>query len=152
MNDTAPKKGFSAWTVATFGVGPAAAFIILSERGEGVMNTLQRVPALLSAWTEASPIGAWTLLAALVVPALFMLKLDAWLGIWDNKHTKATLIDLAGFCGAIWIAYLLVPSLPGFLIGFFCASLTSTLAKWLRAIGLLIERKRRALAAEETAD
>lgn len=133
-------KGFNAKMVGTFGVSTAAAVIILSERGPGIVQTLRSLPELLATWTQQSPIGLWTLLAALVLPAMLSLKLGAWLGAWSNRHAKETMVDLAGFAGAIAIAYVLMPGLPGLLIGFFCASLVSTLTLWLRAINLWLAR------------
>lgn len=136
------KSGFNAWVLRGFGVSTAAVLIILSERGPGLLETLKAVPALLEAWSRDSPIGVWTLLAALVLPSLLSVKLHSWLGVWSNRHAKAVLIDFAGFFGGVAIAYALIPTLPGFLLGVFCASLVSTLTAWIRAVCLALERKR----------
>lgn len=133
-------KGFNAKMISTFGISTAGAFIILSERGPGIVQTLRSLPELLGTWTQQSPIGLWTLLAALVLPSMLSLKLGGWLGAWTNRHAKETLVDLAGFGAAIAIAYVLMPGLPGLLIGFFCASLVSTLTLWLRAVNLWLTR------------
>ena len=140
---TDEKTGLNAWVLRAFGVSTAALLIVLSERGPGIVETLKALPALLSAWTEGSPIGVWTLLAALVLPALLSVKLYSWLGVWDNRHTKTLLIDIAGFIAGVAVAYLLMPGLPGLLIGIFCASLVSTLTAWIRAACLALERARR---------
>lgn len=136
------KRGFNSWMVSTFGVSTAAVIIILAERGPGIVETLKVLPALLTSWTQESPIGAWTLVAALVLPALLSVKLYSWLGVWKNRHTKALVIDLAGFGASVALAYALMPGLPGLLIGVFCASLVSTLAAWIRAACVWLDRKR----------
>ena len=136
------KRGFNSWMVSTFGVSTAAVLIILSERGPGIVETLKALPGLLSSWTEDSPIGAWTLAAALVLPSLLSVKLYSWMGVWQNRHTKALVIDLVGFGASVALAYTLMPGLPGLLIGVFCASLVSTLTAWIRAACFALERAR----------
>lgn len=141
------KQTFNGWMVSTFGVGAGAAFILLSERGPGVVTTLKALPLLLQEWTSQSPIGLWTILAGLLLPALLSVKLYGWLAPWGNVHAKEAVIDLLGFASAVYIAYVLMPGLPGLLIGVGCASLVSTLTMWIRAAMLMLERRRQRVIA-----
>lgn len=145
MSNNTPQRGFAAWFTGITGMSLATAIILLSERGPSVLETLRALPLLLDTWTKQSPIGAWTLLASLLIPALLTIKLDGWLPHMSNEHTRATLIDLTGVGFAVWIAYMLMPGLPGLLIGAGCAALVSTLALWLRAVFALMERQRKRL-------
>ena len=117
------------------------AFVLFSTHGAKFFEALGALPILLDQWTGASMLGVWSLLAGVGIPCLAWLALDRWLPHFPNKHTRMVLIEVLVGLGGFGIVFLLLPTLPGLLLGIGCGLLAPLPARGINAVGAFIRRR-----------
>lgn len=104
--------------LASVGTGAIA---LIATHGKAFLEAVAAVPEVLAAWTKGTPVGAWAVLAGLLLPVLVMLTVERWVPETPGQERKRrALMELGGIGVAVFVSFMLMPRVSGLLIGLLC--------------------------------
>lgn len=116
------------------GTSLAGLFVLFALHGTAFLEAIAGVPMVIERWSAPSALGAWSVLAGLVIPIGVDLALDRWLCRFVNAHTRIVLIELITAIVAVLVVFLLLPTLPGMLLGLGCGMFAPLFARAVKAL------------------
>lgn len=117
-----------------FGVSAGGLFVLLALHGAALLDALAAIPSVLDAWSKPSAIGAWAVLAGVLLPLGTDLTLERWTPRCSNHHARRLGIEIAQGLVAVAVVFSLIPSAGGALLALGCAMFAPLISRALRAL------------------
>lgn len=123
------------------GTSLAGLFVLFALHGTAFLEALAGVPLLIEKWSAPSALGVWSVMAGLLIPIGVDLALDRWLCPFENRHSRVVFIEVLTAGVAVLVVFLLLPTLPGVMLGIGCGMFAPLFARMLKAFGTWVENQ-----------